>query len=211
LPKNILEIDFKGDAREVLVNGEKVETNASEGFEYLKITKSHLKLGVNKVAVVYRNKYDNDAYGCISSLNEGKQYLYTTFEPHSAHRVFPVFDQPDLKATFNFFIIVPDHWVAVSNEPHSHQDFLDLSSYETHTSVDHNHKALVNRYLEDQKGKLLVFPKNRRISTYLFSFIAGEYFEIALPVEKRHNNIPMSLYALDSYKDVLDNHKDFIF
>src|SRR5438874_13803416 len=41
-------------------------------------------------------------------------YTYTQLEPFHAHRVFPCFDQPDLKATFTFSVEVPEHWLVVS-------------------------------------------------------------------------------------------------
>ncbi len=44
-------------------------------------------------------------------------YLYTQFEVPDSRRVFPVFEQPDLKATFSFTIHAPAHWEVVSNQP----------------------------------------------------------------------------------------------
>lgn len=47
----------------------------------------------------YENNYDSDGSGCVSFIDvDQKQYLYTQFEPFMANRVFPLFDQPDLKA-----------------------------------------------------------------------------------------------------------------
>lgn len=36
-------------------------------------------------------------------------------EPYSAHRVFPCFDQPDLKAELSLSMIMPKGWVGVAN------------------------------------------------------------------------------------------------
>jgi aminopeptidase N len=41
------------------------------------------------------------------------QYLYTTFEPHFAHRVFALFDQPDLKAAMTLSVTCPLAWTKV--------------------------------------------------------------------------------------------------
>lgn len=38
---------------------------------------------------------------------DGKQYLYTTLEAYFAHRVFAVFDQPDMKAIMNLSVTFP--------------------------------------------------------------------------------------------------------
>jgi aminopeptidase N len=44
-------------------------------------------------------------------------YLYSQFEVADSRRVFAVFEQPDLKATFRFTVTAPDHWTVVSNSP----------------------------------------------------------------------------------------------
>ncbi|NNV09996.1 aminopeptidase N, partial [Geobacillus sp. MMMUD3] len=44
-------------------------------------------------------------------------YLYSQFEVPDARRVFPVFEQPDLKAPFSFTVIAPEQWTVVSNSP----------------------------------------------------------------------------------------------
>ena len=42
-------------------------------------------------------------------------YLYSQFEVADSRRVFTVFEQPDLKATFTFTVTAPNHWTVVSN------------------------------------------------------------------------------------------------
>src|SRR6195952_4613707 len=44
-------------------------------------------------------------------------YLYSQFEVPDSRRVFAVFEQPDLKATFTFTVTAPDYWQMVSNSP----------------------------------------------------------------------------------------------
>jgi len=46
---------------------------------------------------------------------DGRYYLHTQFESNDAHRVYTCFDQPDLKATFDFTVAAPEDWVVVSN------------------------------------------------------------------------------------------------
>ncbi|MGW9552160.1 aminopeptidase N [Citricoccus zhacaiensis] len=48
---------------------------------------------------------------------DGETYLYSQFEVPDSRRMFSVFEQPDLKATFAFTITAPDHWAVVSNSP----------------------------------------------------------------------------------------------
>jgi aminopeptidase N len=72
------------------------------------LPKDHLKVGHNNVIVEYKTTYDNDGNGCVSFIDvDQKQYIYTQFEPYYANRVFPIFDQPDLKATMKLNILSP--------------------------------------------------------------------------------------------------------
>jgi len=48
---------------------------------------------------------------------DGEVYLYTQFEVPDARRMFAVFEQPDLKAQFQFTVTAPAHWEVVSNQP----------------------------------------------------------------------------------------------
>ncbi len=48
---------------------------------------------------------------------DGEVYLYTQFEVADSRRVFAVFEQPDLKATFAFTVTAPAHWQVVSVSP----------------------------------------------------------------------------------------------
>ena len=48
---------------------------------------------------------------------DGEVYLYTQFEVADTRRMFAVFEQPDLKATFAFTVTAPEHWTVVSNQP----------------------------------------------------------------------------------------------
>lgn len=64
-----------------------------------------------------------DGSGCVSFTDvDQKQYLYTQFEPFFANRVFPLFDQPDLKAKMKLAVSYPQSWeTAISNEPIQHE------------------------------------------------------------------------------------------
>ncbi len=42
-------------------------------------------------------------------------YLYSDLETFDAHRIYACFDQPDLKAAFEFTVLCPDTWQAISN------------------------------------------------------------------------------------------------
>ena len=46
---------------------------------------------------------------------DGQLYLHTKFQPFDAHRVFPCFDQPDLKGRFTFEVTAPASWRVCTN------------------------------------------------------------------------------------------------
>ena len=81
------------------------------------------------------------------SLNRKPDFLYTLLVPDRARTLFPCFDQPDMKAVYQLSLTLPEGWVAVSN-----------------TAVSHI------------EGNTVVFAPTEPLSTYLFSFVAGEFF-----------------------------------
>lgn len=81
-----------------------------------------MKVGQNHIGIWYRNKYNNDGSGCVSFVDvDKKQYLYTQFEPYYANRVFPLFDQPDLKAKMRLSVLTPGQgdWKKVISNEHA--------------------------------------------------------------------------------------------
>jgi aminopeptidase N len=64
-------------------------------------------------------RYTNSGEGLHRFVDpvDGEVYLYSQFEVPDARRVFAVFEQPDLKATFQFTVTAPAGWQVVSNSP----------------------------------------------------------------------------------------------
>lgn len=77
-------------------------------------------------------------------------YLYTQFEVADCRRMFAVFEQPDLKATFQFSVTAPKYWNVVSNAP-------------TPQPVEKGEAATWD------------FAPTQRISCYITALIAGPY------------------------------------
>ncbi|HKM31505.1 MAG TPA: M1 family aminopeptidase [Bacteroidales bacterium] len=84
------------------------------------------------------------------SLNRNEDFLYTLLVPDRARTLFPCFDQPNLKAVYTLSLEVPTHWQAVSNTPVEHETVWD-------------------------KVKTVAFGTTEPLSTYLFSFVAGDF------------------------------------
>ena len=88
-----------------------------------------------------------------AALNRNEGFLYALFVPDRASTAFPVFEQPDLKARFTVRLRIPARWKALSNG------------------------ALLSRDSTNAMRHLLAFAETQPISTYLFSFAAGELKE----------------------------------
>lgn len=78
-----------------------------------------LPAGDVEVLVQARCRYMNTGEGLhrfVDPVDE-ETYLYTQFEVADSRRVFAVFEQPDLKASFTFTVTAPDHWQVTSVSP----------------------------------------------------------------------------------------------
>lgn len=95
-----------------------------------------------------------------TSLNRKAEFLYTLFVPDRARTAFPLFDQPNLKAVYKLTLETPSHWEAISNAP------------------------LANRTVKEAVT-IWDFEESDLISSYLFSFVAGEFQKITRTVNGR--------------------------
>ena len=73
----------------------------------------------NAMAGFYRAKYKPIVAPVASTAKDGDyHYMFSTqFEACDARRAFPCFDEPNLKASFEFEIEIPEDQVALSNMP----------------------------------------------------------------------------------------------
>ena len=105
-----LQLDFREIAnkiRNVIVNG--------DGSEY-RFINEHVVIPVKEL-VTGSNEIRIEFTAGSSSLNRNPDYLYSLFVPDRARTAFPLFDQPDLKATFELELSIPAGWTAIANAP----------------------------------------------------------------------------------------------
>ena len=71
------------------------------------------------MAGFYRSKYKPTVEPSPGTAKVGDEYYMfsTQFEACDARRAFPCFDEPNLKATFEFEIEIPEDQVVLSNMP----------------------------------------------------------------------------------------------
>lgn len=99
----------------VTLNGAELDPAAvSDG---IRITLPELA-ATNELVVVADALYTNTGEGLHRFVDpaDGEVYLYTQFEVPDSRRMFAVFEQPDLKATFRFTVTAPERWAVVSNQ-----------------------------------------------------------------------------------------------
>ena len=152
-----IQLDFKAATshlRSLTVNGQPVAIDHRN--EHLVLPAAALHLG--------RNVAEIRLTAGEQSLNRNDDYLYTLLVPDRARTVVPVFDQPDLKATFTLALTVPAGWQAVANAP----------------VQDSTLNGATKQYL---------FATSDSISTYLFSFVAGKFSKVS----RTENGRPMTL------------------
>lgn len=156
-----VQLDFKGQPSQLhrlTINGQPATIDYRQ--EHLLLPAAALRVGDNVI------KISLDA-GDLS-LNRNADYLYTLLVPDRARTVVPVFDQPNLKATFALALTVPKAWQAVANGP-------------LRDSV-----LIADGLLPGQK--MYTFAPSDSISTYLFSFAAGKFERVTQQVGGRPMN-----------------------
>jgi puromycin-sensitive aminopeptidase len=110
-------------------------------------------------------------------------------EPCNARQVFPCWDQPTAKATFQLTVIVPSYQMALSNSP-LESELLEKTP-ETKTFIPPLSNARMLTHLSppvqiDLSKKIYRFTKTLKMSTYMFAFMTGEYDFIEDIVEVNH-------------------------
>ena len=115
--KDSIFADYKGqEVHKIIVNGNQVEDSKAYRNQKIYFPKEFLKSGENKVQIRFVSKYVRDCQGIHYFLDKDdeEEYLYSQFEANDAHKAFPCFDQPDLKAPYTLLALVPKPWVAIS-------------------------------------------------------------------------------------------------
>ncbi len=136
------------------------------------------------------NELTVDATGTYMNTGEGlhrfvdpvddEAYLYTQFEVADSRRMFAVFEQPDLKASFALTVTAPEHWQVVSTSP----------TPEPEPVADG-----VARWR---------FEPTPRVSSYITSLIAGPYDVVRDEVVTRAGTVPLGLFCRRSLTPYLD-------
>ncbi|MEV0599837.1 aminopeptidase N [Streptomyces sp. NPDC050315] len=165
---------------EVVLNGAALAPD--EVFADSRIALRGLRAGRNELTVVADCAYTNTGEGLhrfVDPVDE-QAYLYTQFEVPDARRVFASFEQPDLKATFQFTVKAPEGWTVVSNSP-----------------------------TPEPKDNVWSFEPTPRISSYITALIVGPYHAVHSSYEKDGKRVPLGIYCRPSLAEFLDAEEIF--
>jgi aminopeptidase N len=162
------------------LNGEEVPKEAYDGA---RITLKNLR-DANELHVLGTCDYGNIGAGLSKFKDpvDHKVYLHSQFETFDAHRMFPCFDQPDLKASFTFTVLAPSDWIVVSNNPGQAQQVAG--------------KENIKRW---------TFGASPKMSSYLTAVVAGPYHG----VRDRHGDIDLGIFCRQSLAQYLDPDEIF--
>lgn len=177
-------LDFTGKlVNSVIINGQKTSNFTFDAKDHSVILpRALLNKGSNSVSVAFEGQYSDDGTGLHHFVDpkDNREYLYTDFQPANAHRVFPGFDQPNLKAVFVLDVNAPVNWRVISN--------MSLS-----------------KSTQDNVRKHSWFKPTKKISTYIFHMSAGAY----AMWEDYSGKYPMRIFARQSLAAHMDAERVF--
>jgi len=142
----------------------------------------------NTLTVVADAEYTNTGEGLHRFVDpvDNEVYLYSQFEVPDSRRVFAVFEQPDLKATFAFTVTAPGAWEVISN-----------SATPVPTDAGNGNKTWA-------------FAPTHTISSYITALVAGPYAVVRSDLTSSDGRtIPLGLFCRKSLFEYLD--ADYLF
>ncbi len=163
------------ELREITLNGSPV---TGEDFTGHRIPLTGLA-AANELTVVADCAYSRTGEGLHRFTDPADKgvYLYSDLETFDAHRIYACFDQPDLKARFEFTVTCPDTWLVISNMA------PDVTAAPAGPGIQRWH-----------------FPPGPPMSTYITAVAAGPYHV----VRADHDGIPLGIYCRESLAPYLD-------
>jgi aminopeptidase N len=155
-----------------------------------------IEVGRYKLRIAYSgkiNKFGRGIYSIDYRADDGRKRMIASHsEPSDARRIFPGWDEPAFKATFDLTVTVPELFMAVSNMP-------------------------IAREEPTRNGRKRVsFERTPKMSTYLFVLVAGELERltgeaegITIGVVTTRGKSANGRYAIDQTADLLKYFNDY--
>jgi len=140
----------------------------------------------NELTIEATGLYTNTGEGMHRFVDpvDGEVYLYSQFEVPDSRRVFPVFEQPDLKATFTFTVTTPAGWTVRSVSP----------TPEPEPAGERDGSPVVR----------WSFEPTPRLSSYVTAIVSGPYAGVTDTVQSRQGPVELGIFARKSLIDYVD-------
>ena len=120
---------------------------------------------------------------------DGETYLYSQFEVPDSRRVFAVFEQPDLKASFTFTVTTPVSWTVLSNSP---------TPEPTRTRASDG----------SGEARTFAFAPTEPMSSYVTAIVAGPYVGTTDEyVASDGRSVPLGVYCRKSVVEYMDSEE----
>ena len=174
-----LDLD-KATIKRLVVNGKEVAAPQYNNW-FITLAAADLLAGRNSVTVEFERQHSTNGEGLHRMVDpvDGRVYTYSHFEPAAAHQMFALFDQPDLKATYQVSVTAPADWTVVSTA----------------------RESKVEQAAGAPNARRWTFPASKILSPYNFSLHAGPY---KVWEDAKSAKYPMRLFARQSVADQVD-------
>ena len=186
-------MDFGGEIIKALrVNGtnlssQEIEKAFKEGK--LHLDGGLLKEGDNEVLAEFKCRYSRDGNGLQAFRDtDGGFYAFVQTVPYYCNRIFPVFDQPDLKGRRVLYLNSLGKYRKISNTCMESQ--AEGSAFEAKTEFEKEFRSRFDGQFKTENS-ISKFEKTSLLASYLFAFMVGDFVEIVNEVE---GSVPMSLF-----------------
>ncbi|KAJ3261580.1 hypothetical protein HK103_005418 [Boothiomyces macroporosus] len=135
-------------------------------------SKTSIKPGKYVLSIKYSGEMNDDYLGLfLSEPSNSKRYVASHFEPKSARKAFPCFDEPIFKSIFNIQVRIPSDYSVISNSP-------------------------VKDIIADKDKKTFIFEPTIMLSSYLVALaVFKDYIPLTITAD---SNITINLYSTKS-------------
>ena len=146
-----LRLDFQqGEISRLLINSQPVD--AQYDGRFITFAPGSLQQGQNTVEIEFLQNYSRNGTGLnrFQDTVDQQLYLFNQPLPYRSSRLFPLFDQPDLKASYKLTVKSPERWQVMTITPEK-------------------------QTIKDGKKRWWYFSASDNISPSLFSLSAGPF------------------------------------
>lgn len=115
-PDKPLLLDFQqGQIHRLLINSKAVQPDYNGQF--LTLPRKHLNAGENLVEIEFSHDYSQTRSGLamFRDPQDASHYVYTQPGIYATSQIAPVFDQPDIRASFKLTVRAPAQWQVISH------------------------------------------------------------------------------------------------